>query len=119
MAPKWSFQILLATVTLSSCSSEKTVFITNKTGKALFVTVAKNDRPESATNFCRSLDSLEIGKKRKIPFGTGKWSREERNDLEQMLNHAHFHDLKGKELSPHFSIRYIRLGVEELWVVLQ
>lgn len=111
--------IAIATMTLLSCNPPKTVYISNKTNipiRLLVESSYQNTRPD---NFRDSINGLRIEKKKVLNFGTGKWTKEDKTSLEELIKHtkivkdgsAKVIDMPGKT-----KVSHISLNVEELWL---
>lgn len=110
---------ILTAMIFFSCSSTKTVFITNKLGKAITIQVDSNFSQENSHEFKTILNGKKIDNKLKVNFGNGKWNKQDKADLENLFAHTRFLDINNFDTRAAIEISYIRLGVEELWVILQ
>lgn len=103
---------------LSSCSSPKTIFISNKTGTPITLLV---DATYATTNaaFRDSLSGLAVEKKEVFNFGDGKWTTQDKADLELLLAHSKILNQQNNQVPAKVTVSYITLGVEELWIVIK
>ncbi len=102
-----------------SCSSNKTVFITNKLKSDITIKVDSNFKQVNSHDFIAVINGKSMGEKWKLEFGKGKWSKQDKADLEALLAHTQFIGDNDTALSTSsIDVRYIRLGVEELWVII-
>lgn len=111
--------ILLIIVLLSSCSSSKTIYISNKTGSPITLLVDTSSNTTYSVAFKDSLNGLKIEKKKVFNFGKGKWRKEDKTSLEKLIQHTTLIkngsrtavDMPGKT-----KVSHISFNVEELWV---
>ena len=116
-----NMQTLIYLVSISilfaSCSTTKTVFISNRLGKPLTLQIDTSFDALSQIAFKDSLDGLKIIDKKVIVFGKGKWTKDDKTDLEKLLLNTkviineHNHNV----LIPFdVKLNHISLNVEEL-----
>lgn len=112
--------VLIVVVLLSSCSARKTVYISNKTGNVITLLVDSSYRATHAIAFTDSLDGLRIERKKVFDYGKGKWTKDDKSNLEDVLKHTKvIKDDSNKtatNMPPKTKVSHIRFDVEELWV---
>ena len=109
----------IITTLLSSCNPSKTVYISNKTGETITLLVDSSCQGTHPVTFDDSLNGLRIEKKKVLDFGEGKWSKEDKASLEELIKHTKIVK-NGTETAvdmPHKTkVSHISFNVEELWV---
>lgn len=65
-------------VVLSSCSANKTVYITNKTGKSITLLV-DSAYLKTYPAFTDSLNGVRIADKEVFDYGKGKWTKSDKS----------------------------------------
>lgn len=111
--------ISILVVMLLSCNSSKTVFISNKTGSPITLLVDSSYNSNYPLVFKDSLDGLSIEKKKVLDFGKGKWTKQDKTSLEELLKHTKIIKYGSStpiDLPDKTSISHISFNVEELWV---
>lgn len=111
--------LLIAVVVLSSCSATKTVYISNKTGDPITLLVDTTYSSTYPIAFTDSLNGLRIEKKKIFDYGGGKWTKNDKSHLEEVLKHIRIMkdgsktaiDMPGKT-----DVSHISFNVEELWI---
>ena len=111
--------LLIVAILLSSCSANKTVCITNKTGHTITLLIDSSYINTYPIAFSDSLNGLRIAKKKVFDYGGGKWTKNDKSNLEEVLKHTKVikdgsHtaiDMPGKT-----QVSHISFNVEELWV---
>lgn len=114
--------VLIVAVTLSSCSTNRTVYISNKTGTAITLVVDSSYINTHPIAFTDSLDGVRITDKKVLDYGKGKWTKDDKSNLQELLTHTRIIKDSSKTAIPmpgKTSVSYIRLGVEELWVTIK
>ena len=114
--------VLIVVVLLSSCTARKTVYISNKTGNTIILQVDSSYRPTHATAFTDSLNGLRIAHKKVFDYGKGKWTKDDKSNLEDVLKHTKVINDSSKtaiDLPPKTKVSHIRFDVEELWVKIK
>ncbi|MFP9097807.1 hypothetical protein ACLI09_02030 [Flavobacterium sp. RHBU_24] len=114
--------VLIVVVLLSSCSSRKTVYISNKTGNTITLLLDSSYRPTYATAFTDSLNGLRIVHKKIFDYGKGKWTKDDKSNLEELLKHTKVINDSSRtavDLPPKTKVSHIRFDVEELWVTIK
>lgn len=107
-------------VLFTTCSSNKTVFVSNKLGKPITLSVDSTYIPIHVTAFKDSLDGKKNQKKLVINFGKGRWSNQDKSDLEKLFKNSKIiEDATKKEIQTKIKVRRISLNVEELWVIIK
>ncbi|NBB30984.1 hypothetical protein [Cellulophaga sp. BC115SP] len=101
-----------------SCSSTRTIFISNKLRKPIYIQLLSY---YNANNIALkdSINHKSIDKKLVINFGNGKWSKLDESDLKNLLQQSTIIEKESKkQVYPKIQVRHISLNVEELWVVI-
>lgn len=106
-------------VMLASCSVPKTIYVSNKTGSPITLLVDSSYKTSHSPAFKDSINGLKIEKKKVFVFGKGKWTREDKDNLNELLKHTKIIkdgsgtavDMPGKTRVSHISF-----NVEELWI---
>lgn len=114
--------VLIVVVLLSSCSARKTVYISNKTGNTITLQVDRSYRGTHPIAFTDSLDGLRIAHKKVFDYGKGKWTKDDKSNLEELLKHTKIIRDSSRiaiDLPRKTKVLHIRLGVEELWVTIK
>lgn len=114
--------LMVSVFFLVSCSSQKTVYITNKLDKAITLSVNDSIKTDQSTTlaFKDSLNNRRIEPGRLvIHFGEGKWKKEDQISLKNMLLRTKL-SVDGDSITYRFPttlrVQYIRLMVEELYI---
>ena len=111
--------LLIIGALLSSCSSSKTVYISNKTGSAITLLIDSSYLNTNADAFNDSLNRLEIEDKKVFAYGKGKWTKDDKSKLEEVLKHTKIIK-NGSETAigvPYKTrVSHISFNVEELWI---
>lgn len=111
--------ILIASTMLLSCNPPKTVYISNKTESPISLLVDRSYQSAHPVDFKDSLNGLRIEKKKVLDFGKGKWTKEDKKNLEELIRHTRIVkdgsataiDMPGKT-----EVSLISFNVEELWL---
>lgn len=106
-------------VLLSSCSLSKTVYISNRTGKPVTLLVDSSYTDTHAVAFKDSLDGLRIEKKIVFDYGKGKWTKEDKANLEALLMHTKIikdGSITAMDMPNKTKVSHISFDVEEFWV---
>ncbi len=110
---------MLGFVLLVSCSSVKTVYISNHLGTPVLIRVDTLMIAHEARPFIDSLQNAVVSRRLIINYGKGKWLKRDKAVLEEFWQRVKFFTPPGTkevEVKGRSRIRYIRLGVEELWI---
>ncbi|MCF2446788.1 hypothetical protein L0657_22720 [Dyadobacter sp. CY345] len=111
--------ISIAAMTLLSCNAPKTVYISNKTGSPITLLVDSSYRDTYPFAFKDSLNGLRIVHKKVLDFGKGKWRKEDKTSLEELMKHAKIvkdGSNTAIKIPYKISVSLISFNVEELWV---
>lgn len=111
------------TLLFISCNPPKTLYLSNKTGKAITLVIDENltvDKQSEQTKFIDSLNGkfIEPGHI-VINFGEGKWNKNDRKNLKAILSKANVIVEGSEERHPlpgDIKVEHISLFVEELLV---
>lgn len=106
-------------VMLSSCSASKTIYISNKTGNSITLLVDSTYRNIYPIDFTDSLDGLKIERKKVFDYGKGKWAKNDKSNLEEVLKHIKIIKDSSKtaiDMPKKTKVSHISFNVEELWV---
>ncbi len=113
--------LLLSSILLAaSCSSNKTIYINNKHKDAITLSMDSNYHGKNV--FADSLDGKKIGAHLILHFGKGKWSKNDKIQLEKTLRHTAVNSvdsIEERSFRPTIRVNYIRLFVEELLVTIK
>lgn len=106
-------------VMLASCNVPKTIYVSNKTGGPITLLVDSFYKTSHSPAFKDSINGLKIEKKKVFAFGKGKWTREDKDNLNELLRHTKI--IKdGSETAAVMPgktrVSHISFNVEELWV---
>lgn len=109
-------------VLLSSCGATKTVYISNKTGDTITLWMDSSYINRYPISFTDSLNGLRIVDKKVFNYGKGKWTKTDKNTLEEVLHHTKI--VKDGthtpiEIPEKTKVSHIRFNVEELWVTIK
>ena len=111
--------ISIAMVLLSSCSAGKTLYISNKTGHAITLLVDSSYMNAYPIAFTDSLNGLRIEDKKVFDYGKGKWTKNDKRNLEEVLKHTKIIKDNSKtaiDMPANTKVSHISFNVEELWV---
>ena len=111
--------LLIIVVALSACSTGKTVYISNKTGHAITLLVDSSYINTYPIAFSDSLNGLRIENKKVFDYGKGKWTKNDKSNLQQLLNHTWIIKDGSKtatSMPGKTKVTHISFNVEELWV---
>jgi|GEM_PF-2465530 len=111
--------ILIAVVVFSSCSANKTLYISNKTGNAITLLMDSSYRDTYPIAFTDSLNGLRIENKKVFDYGKGKWTKADKSNLEQVLKHTKMMKDGSKttiDMPNKTKVSHISFNVEELWI---
>lgn len=111
--------VLIVVVLLSSCSARKTIYISNKTGNTITLLVDSSYRATHTIAFTDSLDGLRIAHKKVFDYGKGKWTKDDKSNLEEVLKHTKIINDSSKtpiDMPRKTKVSHIRFDVEELWI---
>jgi len=111
--------ISIIVVMLSSCSSSKTVYISNKTGSPITLLVDNSYHTLYAFAIKDSLNGLKIENKKVFDFGKGKWTKEDKTSLEELIKHTKIikdGSSTAIDMPNKTNVSHISFNVEELWV---
>jgi hypothetical protein len=109
----------IVVVLFSSCSANKTVYISNKTGNTITLLVDSSYTNIYPIAFVDSLNGLRIENKKVFNYGKGKWTNEDKSNLEKVLHHTKIikHDSgTATDLPVKMKVSHISFNVEELWI---
>lgn len=102
-----------------SCSSSKTIFISNKLGEPINIQIFSNYKANNIA-LKDSINNKSIDKKLVINFGYGKWSKQDESDLHNLLRQSIIIEkVSKKQVYPKIQVKHISLNVEELWVIIK
>ncbi|WP_330444520.1 hypothetical protein [Flavobacterium sp. C4GT6] len=107
--------VLIVVVLLSSCSARKTIYISNKTGNPITLLVDSFYRATHTIAFTDSLDGLRIAHKKVFDYGKGKWTKDDKSNLEEVLKNTKVISDSSKTAidTPHKTkVSHISLNVE-------
>ncbi|UOE50884.1 hypothetical protein MTO98_07310 [Mucilaginibacter sp. SMC90] len=116
---KLSSALLIVMAMLASCSARKTVCITNKTGHTITLLMDSSYSSTYQIAFADSLNGLRIEKKKVFDYGFGKWTKNDKTNLEEVLRHTRIIKDGSKtaiSLPGKTEVSHISFNVEELWV---
>lgn len=111
--------VSIVVVVLSSCSARRTVYISNKTGNTITLLVDSSYRSKYPIAFTDSLNGLEIEEKKVFDYGKGKWTKDDKSNLEEVLKHTKIMKDSSKtaiDMPDKTKVSHISFNVEELWV---
>lgn len=111
--------VLIVVVLLSSCSAGKTVYISNKTGNTITLLVDSSYTTTHPIAFTDSLDGLRIEDKKVFDYGKGKWTKNDKSNLKELLKHTKIIKDSSKtaiDMPNRTRVSHISFSVEELWV---
>jgi hypothetical protein len=111
--------ISIAAIMLLSCNAPKTVYISNKTGSPITLLVDSSYQDNYHISFKDSLNGLRIEHKKVLDFGNGKWTKEDKTSLEELIKHAKIvKDRSNTAIKMPYKtkVSLISFNVEELWV---
>jgi hypothetical protein len=111
--------LLIVVVLLPSCSAGKTVYISNKTGHAITLLVDSSYINTHPIAFSDSLNGLRIENKKVFDYGKGKWTKNDKNNMEELLKHTKVIKDGSKtatSMPGKTDVSHISFNVEELWV---
>lgn len=112
----------LTVVLLTSCTTNKTLFISNRTGNPITLMVDSTFMDSSAKTISDSLNGLKIEDKKVFDYGKGKWTKEDKSKLEEVLKHTKSLSTDANEvieMSNKTKVSHIRFIVEELWIKIK
>lgn len=112
----------LTVVLLTSCTTNKTLFISNRTGNPITLIVDSTFMDSSAKTISDSLNGLKIEDKKVFYYGKGKWTKEDKSKLEEVLKHTKSLSTDANEvieMSNKTKVSHIRFIVEELWIKIK
>jgi hypothetical protein len=105
-----------------ACSSNKTVFVSNKLNTPITLSADSTYLSSHGVAFKDSLNGKRIESSLVINFGKGKWSKEDKAELENTLRRMKMlsdgNDIH-QPLPKDLKMRHISLSVEELWVIIK
>jgi hypothetical protein len=111
--------ITIIVLMLTSCSGSKTVYLSNKTGGPITLQVDSSYSIPHVFAFKDSLSGLRIENKKVFDFGKGKWTKEDKAKLEELIKHIKIVK-DGSEttldMPKKTKVSLISFIVEELWV---
>ena len=111
--------VLVVVVVLSSCSARKTVYISNKTGNIITLLVDSAYKNTYSIAFTDSLNGLRIENKKVFDYGKGKWTKNDKSNLEEVLKHTKVIKVGSQtaiDMPDKTKVSHISFNVEELWV---
>jgi hypothetical protein len=111
--------ILIAATMLLSCNPPKTVYISNKTDRPISLLVDSSYQSTHPVNFKDSINGLRIEKKKVLDFGKGKWTKEDKKILEELIKHTRIvrdGNAKATDTPIKTEVSLISFNVEELWL---
>jgi len=112
----------LTVVLLTSCTTNKTLFISNRTGNPITLMVDSTFMDSSTKTISDSLNGLKIEDKKVFDYGKGKWTKEDKSKLEEVLKHTKSLSTDANEvieMSNKTKVSHIRFIVEELWIKIK
>jgi hypothetical protein len=95
------------------------VYISNKTGSTIRLRIDSFYIKANAAAFTDSLDGLIIDDKKVFAYGKGKWTKDDKNNLEDVLKHTKIIKHNSKvaiDMPDRTKVSHISFNVEELWV---
>jgi len=104
---------------LLSCNPPKTVYISNKTGSPISLRVDSSYQNTHPVNFSDAINGLRIEKKKVLDFGKGKWTKEDKRSLEELIRHTRIvkdRSATAIDMPSETKVSLIRFNVEELWL---
>ncbi|GAB3758892.1 hypothetical protein [Spirosoma pomorum] len=104
---------------LLSCSPPKTVYISNKTGSPISLRVDSSYQNNQSVHFIDAINGLRIEKKKVLDFGKGKWTKEDKTSLEELIRHTRIvkdGSATAMDMPSKTKVSHIRFNVEELWL---
>lgn len=110
------------TILLVSCSVNKTVFVSNKLGKAITLVIDSTYTQPNGIAIKDSLNGRSIEKSLVIDFGKGKWTKTDKVALENIVLHTKVLINNDSTIVPipfNFKLNLIRLSLEELWLQIK
>ncbi|TRW27164.1 hypothetical protein FMM05_00515 [Flavobacterium zepuense] len=111
--------VSIVVVVLSSCSANKTVYISNKTGNTITLMLDSSYVNTHPFAFTDSINGLRIEDKKVFDYGKGKWTLNDKSNLEEVLKHTKIIKDGSKTAidMPHKTkVSHISFNVEELWI---
>lgn len=111
--------IPIATSMLLSCNAPKTVYISNRTNNPITLLVDSSFQNTHPANFRDAINGLRIEKKKVLDFGKGKWTKQEKTSLEELMRHTKIvkdGSAKAIDMPTKTKVSHIRFNVEELWL---
>ena len=115
-----SISLIFFSFLLIACSSNKTVFVSNKLNRPITLSVDNTYISTQGIVFKDSLEGKKIEKSLIINFGKGKWSNQDKSDLENLFKNSKItEEATNKVMDTKIKVRHISLNVEELWVIIK
>ena len=114
-----SISLIFFSFLLIACSSNKTVFVSNKLNRPITLSVDSTYISTQDIVFKDSLEGKKIEKSLIIHFGKGKWSKSEKEELIRTFHSTEVileGGLEEPTFRPNIQVNHIRLFVEELLV---
>jgi hypothetical protein len=111
--------ISIVVALLSSCNAGKTVYISNRTGNTITLLVDSSYINTYPIGFIDSLNGLIIENKKVFYYGKGKWTKDDKSNLKEVLKHTKIikHGTETAiEMPEKTKVSHISFNVEELWV---
>lgn len=109
----------IAAMILVSCNAPKTVYISNKTDNPITLRVDSSFQNIHSAAFRDSINGLRIEKKKVLNFGQGKWTKEDKTSLEELIRHTKIvkdGSATAIDMPPKTKVSHISFNVEELWL---
>jgi hypothetical protein len=111
--------IVIVSIILFSSNPPKTVYISNKTGTPISLLVDSSYQNNQSIHFIDSINGLRIEKKKVLDFGKGKWTKEDKASLEELIRHTRIvkdGSATTMDMPSKTKVSHIRFNVEELWL---
>ncbi|WP_041734736.1 hypothetical protein [Dyadobacter fermentans] len=111
--------ILIVSIMILSCNPPKTVYISNKTDSPLSLLVDSSYQSAHPVDFKDSINGLRVEKKKVLDFGEGKWTKEDKKSLEELIKHTRIirdGSTTAVEMPAQTEVSLISFNVEELWL---
>lgn len=111
--------IVTVSIMLFSCNAPKTVYISNKTGSPISLQVDSSYQNSHSVHFKDSINGLRIEKKKVLDFGKGKWTKEDKTSLEELIRHTKIvkdGSATAMDMPNNTKVSHISFNVEELWI---
>lgn len=109
----------IVSMILLSCNPQKTVYISNKTGSPISLRVDSSYQNNHSIGFINAINGLRIEKKKVFDFGKGKWTKEDKSSLEELMRYTRIvkdGSSTAIDMPSKTKVSHIRFNVEEIWL---